>query len=219
MGQYSPREPSASEAKAGSDGLWRLALLAAVAGCVDALSLITAGVFTANMTGNTIVLAVAAVQGQSRHVLLAALSLACYAGGVALGARVGARRPRLILMADLALAAGYAVAWYVGAGSIGAWLLVATAATMMGLQSAWLKASGVHGVSTTYMTGTWTEFVFDYAAASMRSVDRVRGSVIVALFGGAVIAALLVARFPEAAGSLPLVLLVVVAFARQGGEP
>jgi uncharacterized membrane protein YoaK (UPF0700 family) len=69
------------------------------------------------------------------------------------------------------------------------------------------------------MTGAWTEFAFDYAAASMRSVDRLLGSVIVALFGGAVIAALLVARFPEAAGSLPLVLLVVVAFARQGGEP
>jgi uncharacterized membrane protein YoaK (UPF0700 family) len=199
--------------------VWQLAWLAAVAGCVDALSLTTAGVFTANMTGNTIVLAVAVVRGESRHVLLAAISLAGYVASVAFGARMGARRPHLILATEFAVAAGYAVAWYIDAGSIGTWLLVAIAAVMMGLQSAWLNASGVHDVSTTYMTGTWTGFIFDYAATAMGSVDRARASVIAAFFGGAVIAALLAGRFHAAAGSLPLVLLVVATFARRGGQP
>jgi uncharacterized membrane protein YoaK (UPF0700 family) len=88
--------------------LWQLVLLAANAGCFDALSLTTADVFTANMTGNTIILAVACVRGDSPRSLFAAAALLAYLAGVGAGARIGQRRPRTILVVEVLLAALYA---------------------------------------------------------------------------------------------------------------
>jgi uncharacterized membrane protein YoaK (UPF0700 family) len=192
--------------------VWRLALFGAAAGSADAASFITAGAFTANMTGNTILLAIAVVQGPLAHIVRPAVALLSYVGGVMLGARLSARRPQRILVLELVLAACSALAAYLGVRSSDPWhslLIVPFAATMMGLQSAWLKASGIRGVSTTFMTGTWTSLVFDYSAGALRSVDRARGYIIAAVFAGAALAALLATRLPPAMGLPPLLALAI----------
>jgi uncharacterized membrane protein YoaK (UPF0700 family) len=198
--------------------LWQLVLLAANAGCFDALSLTTADVFTANMTGNTIILAVACVRGDSPRSLFAAAALLAYLAGVGAGARIGQRRPRTILVVEVLLAALYASLWIRMPHSTGLALRavpIVVAALAMGLQGSWLRTVGEHGVSTTYMSGTWTALTFDFAVLSMHSVDRARAIVIAAFFGGAALALVLASQIRWGAGLLPCALLLAAAAAKR----
>src|SRR5918996_1445362 len=103
-----------------------LALLAGAAGCIDALTYLRLGnVFTANMTGNTVLLGIAAGQQAAARVLHSVLALAGFVLGVLAGAALCGRRERseasrwpprvtltlaVELIALLAMAVGWALA-------------------------------------------------------------------------------------------------------------
>jgi uncharacterized membrane protein YoaK (UPF0700 family) len=144
-------------------------LLAFTAGCVDAVSYLGLGhIFTANMTGNTVLLGLSLGQAQWFAALRSAVALAGYLVGVAGGALLIDRAPRrglwppavtticaceLLLLAALSVAGALLRVPTAGATVN---LLIVLAAAAMGLQSVAVTALGIRGVTTTYITGTWT---------------------------------------------------------------
>jgi uncharacterized membrane protein YoaK (UPF0700 family) len=138
-----------------------LLALALAAGVVDAASYLGLGrVFTANMTGNTVLLGVALARGSGADAARSATALAGFclgvAGGVALLGTKG-HWPRIAARAfglEAAALAALLTSWStLGYGSIRYWLIVASGIAM-GAQSAAVRRSDVRGVNTTYMTST-----------------------------------------------------------------
>jgi len=139
-----------------------LLALALAAGFVDAVSFLGLGrVFTANMTGNTVLLGVAVAGGTSSEVLraLAALGGFCLGGAVGM-AVIGARRaswPRLtwpVFTLEAAALAALLATWQAAGVGSARYVLVILAGLAMGAQSAAVRISDVPGVNTTYMTST-----------------------------------------------------------------
>jgi uncharacterized membrane protein YoaK (UPF0700 family) len=145
-----------------------LLLLAGAAGSLDAISYLGLGhVFTANMTGNTVLLGVALSQRDIPAVLRNAVALVGFGVGVALGTaiagrgRPGGRWPRIVtvtLAVELAALLLYALIWHLvdtpSGGSASALILLSAGA--MGIQSEAVRCLKISGVSTTYITGTLT---------------------------------------------------------------
>jgi uncharacterized membrane protein YoaK (UPF0700 family) len=146
-------------------------LLTAAAGYVDAISYLALGrVFTANMTGNTVLLGVSLAEGDLGGSGRTLLALGGFLAGGAIGARLVARAPRpatwprgvtLALAAEavllLALAAAQTSALAADATHVAA--RVALAAVAMGIQSAAARRLDVSGVATTFVTGTLTTLI------------------------------------------------------------
>ena len=110
--------PTSSRSVTIRNGL--LLLLACAAGAIDAISYLGLGrVFTANMTGNTVLLGLALVQADHQEALRASLALVGFLGGGALGAWVVEKGsaaglwPRTVTVA-LALEWGFLVVFAVG---------------------------------------------------------------------------------------------------------
>ena len=138
-----------------------LLALASAAGFIDAVTYLGLGrVFTANMTGNTVLLGVAAAEGSSSDVLRALVALGGFClGGAAGMAWMGERDGSwawltrwVFALETLALAALLAVWQSAGAGSLRL-LLVALSGVAMGAQSAAVRISNVPGVNTTGTVG------------------------------------------------------------------
>ncbi len=92
--------------------------------------------------------------------------------------------------------------------------LVGVLAFAMGLQSGAVRALGVTGITTTYVTGTLTGLVGELAAPGGSRQDWVaRIVVLVALTGGAACSALLVNDARLAAPALPLTVTSLVLLA------
>jgi uncharacterized membrane protein YoaK (UPF0700 family) len=146
-----------------------LITLTGIGGYVDAVSYLGLGrVFTAAMTGNTVLLALAVAERDWGAVLRSATALIGFVGGVALGQIVvgrfeaRTRWPRAVgsgLAVELALLVVLAVAWYLTPPrpvTATLHLPIAMSALAMGVQSATARRLGVAAVSTTYVTGTLT---------------------------------------------------------------
>jgi uncharacterized membrane protein YoaK (UPF0700 family) len=212
-----------------------LALLAATAGCIDALSYLRLGnVFTANMTGNAALLGIAAGQQAAARALHSVVALAGFVLGVLAGAALCGRReqsearrwpPRVTLtlavelIALLAMAVGWALAGEDPAGGA-EYGLVGAAALAMGMQSAAVQRLQVAGVATTYVTGTLTSLFTDLAlpGASRASMAR-RGWVLLALVAGAVVGAVVVGLAGGVAAFIPVVLVAVVIVVAARSRP
>ena len=147
-----------------------LLLLAGAAGAIDAISYLGLGrVFTANMTGNTVLLGLALVQADHQEALRASLALVGFLGGATLGAWIVEKGPsaglwpRAVTVA-LTLEWGFlmvfAVGWlYTGGGAAtfaARGSLIVLSALAMGVQSASARRLEVSGIATTYITGTVT---------------------------------------------------------------
>lgn len=147
-----------------------LLLLACAAGAIDAVSYLGLGrVFTANMTGNTVLLGLALVQADLQEALRASLALVGFLGGAAAGTWVveqgppAGMWPRTVTVA-LALEWGFLCAFAVGwpvSGGVSASLaarslFIVLSALAMGVQSAAARRLDVSGIATTYITGTLT---------------------------------------------------------------
>jgi uncharacterized membrane protein YoaK (UPF0700 family) len=148
-------------------------LLTCAAGCLDVISYRGLGnVFTANMTGNTVLLGIALSQGDSQMLLLTSIAL----GGFCLGAFGGglcmewSRRRAIwtvhrvaVLVADTVLVVAFSTIWLALGSPLHphpAWLLLLLATLAMGLQSILtLALVSFPGLSTTYFTGTLTHFM------------------------------------------------------------
>ena len=145
-----------------------LLALAGAAGCVDAASyLLMSRVFTANMTGHTVLLGIAVVEGRTDTTLHALLALAGFVVGALAGAAIADREPARAawphcstqaLALECAVLVGLALAWAQGAAAVegGLAACIFGAAFSMGIQSAAARTVKVHGISTTFITGTLT---------------------------------------------------------------
>jgi uncharacterized membrane protein YoaK (UPF0700 family) len=142
-----------------------LVLLSAAAGCVDAVSYLGLGhIFTANMTGNTVLLGLSLGQADWQAALRSSVALVGFIMGVAVGAVIagGDQKGRAVwpmtvtvtLTVELAVLGAFALGLYLAGGA--SHTLILLAALAMGLQSTAVRCLGIPGVATTYITGTLT---------------------------------------------------------------
>ncbi|AQZ71108.1 hypothetical protein BKM31_44275 [[Actinomadura] parvosata subsp. kistnae] len=190
--------------------------LAFAAGAVDALSFLALGeVFTANMTGNVVLLGLALGSGRMAHLVGSGVAFAGFCAGLGAGFVLAGRVARgaaVVLVVEVLVLAGVAAGWAAQVPRLG---LVAGSAVAMGLQSAVTRRAGGSGLSTTYVTGTVTGLAGQ--VVSMWGGGRDGGGgvvrplgVVVALAAGAGLAALSLRLYEPAA---PLIAPVAVAAA------
>jgi uncharacterized membrane protein YoaK (UPF0700 family) len=203
-----------------------LLVLAAAAGCLDAVCVTRlGGPFASVITGNLVQLGRGIATPDGPLAVGAATAVPGYALGVGAGsAGLGrdssgwGRRTSLVSAVEVALLALVAVGWLATHGRPDAGttpLLLAVAATAMGMQSAVTISSGLRGASTTYLTGTLTTVVRTLTARphvfSAVAGDAAR---LAALLCGATLGVLLLRVAPLWAPALPAVLVgTVVAMA------
>ncbi|MEU9147373.1 YoaK family protein [Streptomyces sp. NPDC048349] len=186
-------------------------VLTAVTGLVEAVSLLALGpVFTAMQTGNVLFLAFGLAGAGSLPAASAALSLAAFAGGAVLGARLesaaearGWRWLGVGLYAEAALIlAGAALGWGVAPryGHPAAVHLAVTGllAAAMGIRTVTSMRVALPGVPTTLVTRSMTALVgssalgHDHAFGYGTGAWRRRALAVLAMFTGGLAGALLV---------------------------
>ncbi|MEU7410929.1 MULTISPECIES: YoaK family protein [Streptomyces] len=143
-----------------------LLTLTVVSGLIDAVSYLGLGrVFTANMTGNVVVLGFAAAGAPGFSVPHTAASLACFLLGAVTGGRVAARHgrhsrrrwARLTLAAEAVLVGGSAAVAFAWPDTEGTrYALIALTGFAMGLRNATVRKLGVPDLTTTVLTMTLT---------------------------------------------------------------
>jgi uncharacterized membrane protein YoaK (UPF0700 family) len=176
--------------------------LSFIAGIVDAMSFLGLGaIFTANMTGNTVFLALALGE---RNPLLAARTATALvgfsAGAVGAGRILGTVKdslawpPRVtwVLTAELGLVVAFNALWVVDVGrpaGASLYVLIAVMSAAMGMQSAGARHLAVPGVSTTtVITTQLTGLMAEFAALGVSGSSAKRtAATILALFSGAAI--------------------------------
>ena len=194
-----------------------LLALTVVSGLVDAVSYLGLGhVFTANMTGNVVVLgfAVAGAPGFSMSATLT--SLGVFLAGAVLAGRIAGHitsRRRLLAcaMAVEAALVGAAALLTLLAGTAAGWprlTVIAVLALAMGMRNAAVRRLGIRDLTTTVLTQTLTALAAEsrLAGGTDPRAGRRIGAV-VCMFAGAVTGALLL-RHVDAA--LPLLIAAVM---------
>jgi len=193
-------------------------LLTLTTGAVDAASFLALGnVFASVITGNMVLLGVAAGTARPTLAVHSGVALAGYMAGVAVGAPLavhgdsegGATWPPSVtvtLLVELGVLSVFSVVWEL-AGSAprgGVQLaLVAVLSAAMGLQAAAVRRLGQ--MSTTYLTSTLTGLVAGLVTASKPDgMERSLG-VLAAIVAGAAIGSVIVKTGPA---WLPVIVLV-----------
>ncbi len=143
-----------------------LLLFTWTAGMLDGLSYLRGHVFTANMTGNTVLLGLNLVQGHFgpfRHNLTALCGFAagCLVAALIFDQSAPPRTARNLVLAariELPLLVAFAGLWLTSgqADSLG-YATIALAAAALGIQSVAVRRMQINGISTTFITGTITE--------------------------------------------------------------
>lgn len=180
--------------------LYTLMALTLVSGVVDAVSYLALGrVFTANMTGNVVVLGFAAAGAPGFSVPATLTSLGVFLIGAVAGGRAAAKitsKRRLLLAAIAAETLLVSIAATIGfvAGTVsagwGRYSTIAILALAMGMRNAVVRHLAVPDVTTTVLTQTLTGLAADSILAggsSPRSGRRATAVVAMALgaFAGA----------------------------------
>ncbi|MFF4485425.1 YoaK family protein [Streptomyces sp. NPDC001544] len=178
-----------------------LLVLTVVSGLIDAVSYLGLGrVFTANMTGNVVVLGFAAAGAPGFSVAHAATSLTCYLAGAVVGGRVAARHGggsrrtwARVMLGGEAVLMGVSAAVAFFAPFRTAYALIALTAFAMGLRNATVRKLGVPDLTTTVLTMTLTSLASDSPVgdgSSQRHPRRI--AAVVAMAVGAALGASLV---------------------------
>jgi uncharacterized membrane protein YoaK (UPF0700 family) len=176
-GESAPGSPAGTVAERRRDQNL-VAVLAIATGALDAISFLgLGGVFTSVMTANMVLLGLSAGRPDAALAGHAGVALAGFVlGGLAAGrfarppgepARAWPGRVTVALGVEAAVLAAVAAGWEAAAGrptGAGQFVLVCAAAVAMGIQSAAVRALGMPGLSTTYLTGTLTAVLGDLAA-------------------------------------------------------
>ncbi|MFJ8105653.1 YoaK family protein [Streptomyces sp. NPDC096132] len=197
-----------------------LLALTVVSGLIDAISYLGLGhVFTANMTGNVVILGFAAAGAPGFSVRHTATSLAFFLAGAATGGRVvrgtgrGSRRTwtRITLACEaVLLTAASAVAFVTSEdGRLRVYVVIALTAFAMGLRNATVQKLAVPALSTTtVVTMTLTGLASDsHLGGGTGQRSRRRAAAVTAMFAGAVLGAALALHHGIAA---PLLLAAAV---------
>ncbi|MEU8984699.1 YoaK family protein [Streptomyces sp. NPDC048309] len=178
--------------------------LTVVSGLIDAVSYLGLGhVFTANMTGNVVVLGFAAAGAPGFSVPHTLTSLGCFLVGAVAGGRVavryggGSRRAwaRGTLAAEAVLVGvSAAVAFAAPGATVTKYALIALTAFAMGLRNATVRKLGVPDLTTTVLTMTLTGLASDSRLAGGGTHPRSprRTASVFAMLAGALIGAWLV---------------------------
>lgn len=201
-----------------------LVCLTFASGAVDVISFLGLGrVFTALMSGNIILLGLAAGSGAGPEAVRSAVSLVVYAIGVFAASLVvrDATTPRLwpvsmtiVLKWEAIAQAGLLAGWLGASGHPNEGfkvVLVGVSALAMALQAGAVARLSVAGVTTTYVTGTLTGLIGGLALRSGQRRELVRRAVVlVALLVGAACGAVLLRNARSVAPALPLAITLVV---------
>jgi uncharacterized membrane protein YoaK (UPF0700 family) len=145
------------------------------AGCVDAISYLAVHVFTANMTGNAVLLGIYVGQGRGAAAVNSLIAMMVFIAGVVLGAvlageggdkaRTLAAVRREVIVETVILvffAAAFLLPLSREARSV-TLLVIISSGLAMGLQSAAVRRLHLPGIATTYITGTITNLFFGIA--------------------------------------------------------
>ncbi len=151
-----------------------LLLIAWTGGSTDAISYAGLGrVFAANMTGHTVLLALAVSGVDGLSIFRGLFALAAFVAGVAVGWQAIARFAtddrrrrglRICMLIELPLLILLAAAWLFLSPTV-EWQrfpAIALAGLAMGIQSAGVLSLGLSGVSTTYITGLYTQLAANF---------------------------------------------------------
>lgn len=198
--------------------------LTLVTGSVDAIGLLRlGGVFTSVMTGNMVFLGIAASERSGSIALHTGVAFLLYIVGSFIGARVAGHAPEhetelwplsvvKALSVELVCIVAFAVWWeilHAAPSPDVAYGLLGLNAMALGIQSSAVLRFGIHGLSTTYLTGTLTQFIA--GLTKKNSPLQVRSSLILlALIVGAGLGALCALHAPLAAPIVPLGALSIV---------
>jgi uncharacterized membrane protein YoaK (UPF0700 family) len=205
-----------------------LALLALTftSGMVDAVSYLGLGrVFTANMTGNVVLLGFGIAHSGGLPVLPPIVSLGSFALGAGIGGLLGTKLSHrhavhvgaawTLQAALITCATILAAAVHPHAGSASRDVVIGTLALAMGIQTATARRLAVPDLPTTVVTQTLTGLVADSRlfGGPGQGTSR-RGSAVAAMLGGAVVGALLLKASLVLALALTggLILLVQLAY-------
>jgi uncharacterized membrane protein YoaK (UPF0700 family) len=212
-----------------------LVVLTFTTGLVDAAAYLGLGrVFTANMTGNVVLLGFGIARSGGLPVVAPLVSLASFlvgagAGG-ALAKRLADRHSALVaraLEAEVILLAAAAVLAAVASvhpGDAAAYALIVLMALAMGVRNAVVRRIGVPDMTTTVLTLTLTGLAADSTAAGGTGKGSLRRlAAVVGMLAGAVVGALLlkIALFlpiAVAAGAAFATCLVYVPSAQRHGR-
>jgi uncharacterized membrane protein YoaK (UPF0700 family) len=200
--------------------------LSVAAGCVDAISFVGFGqVFTANMTGNMVLLGIAVIaRFGTLPVTIGFVSpliaiLAFIAGALAplplFPAGLHARRAGAVVLAEGVLFAIAAIAFAFIHGPFVVPLCIALVSFAMGAQSMVASKAALPGISTTYVTGTLITALtrgLSHGTPDEHRRDAVRNVwVIIAYIGGAALGALLFLIFHRNVLILPAIAFCAIA--------
>ncbi len=161
-----------------SQGAWRnflLLMLCLTAGIVDVIGFLELGhVFTANMTGNIVLLGMAIGQSQELAVLRALVALIGFmAGNVAGAVIIGtgskkefwARKVTMILTLECMILLAFSIVFrLIGAEGLTVYALIALLSCAMGLQTTAARKLSIASITTTVLTSTLTHMVEDTVA-------------------------------------------------------
>ena len=219
-----------------------LLALTGAAGSLDALGFLALGhVFTANMTGNTVLLGLHVAQEQGAAAVRSLIALLGFGVGLVIGALIVERSadttpwPRAVTQAlglEVLILAVFTVGAYMTPVIREVWetqSLIALSAIAMGIQSAAARRLDVPGIATTYLTGTFTSAVTGLVAKarpSPRTAPTARAAtshpwrrqvglqlLTLVVYGfGALIAGILQAHWPRLVAILPFAVVAVVVF-------
>jgi uncharacterized membrane protein YoaK (UPF0700 family) len=197
-----------------------LVLLTLTTGAVDASCFLRLGnVFSSVITGNLVLLGVAATIQSASLAIHGGVAVGGYAVGVLIGAPIATRRDSgggtwppsvtVTLLAEFAVLAAFSAGWELTGGRPGTTaqlLLIAALAVAMGIQSAAVQELG--GMPTTYLTGTLTAVITEVVTrASVPGFARGIG-VFAAIVAGAVAGGVVAQHAPA---WLPAVILTPLA--------
>ncbi len=173
-----------------------LLVMTSVTGIVDAVSYLALGhVFTANMTGNVVLLgfAVAGVKGLSAARSLVALL--CFFAGAVFGGRISVPHAPGPILVETALLLLASLAALMPDQNLSAWCVIAITAAAMGYRNAVVRKIGLPDLTTTVLTLTITGLGADSRLAGGENPRwRRRVAAILALVIGAFAGAELVKR-------------------------
>lgn len=183
-----------------------LLALTLLSGLVDGVCYLGLGrVFTANMTGNVVVLGFAAAGAPGFSVTACLTSLAVFLVGAACGGRISrqvSRRSRLLVAAvglEAVFVAAAAVVAFTASTVATGWARYTTIAILafaMGIRNAVIRRLAITDMTTTVLTMTLTGLAADSGLAAARNprAGRQVGSVLAMLIGAVAGAALYLHR-------------------------
>jgi uncharacterized membrane protein YoaK (UPF0700 family) len=214
------------------------------AGSVDAIAYMAAHVFTANMTGNAVLMGISIGQGKSGAILNSLVALILFVAGIVLGALLAGeggdkaktlaavRREVVVECVILAFFAATFLLPLPRDHKTVVLLLIVFSALAMGLQSAAVKRLHLPGIATTYISGTITSLftgLVHYLAPRARLARtghpgiaprfnpslRLQAEVFAAYSVAALISAFLYVRWPSSVAWLPVVAIGIVAISMK----